>query len=81
MKFNNMIHIRFNTKFASNESSYEWRVIKDDLEFLVNFIDISVPCHTSSKYIDGVGIKYHITAESKDLTIEEAEGKRIAIIK
>lgn len=76
-----MIHIRFNTKFASNESIYEWRVIKGDLEFLVNFIDISVPCHTSSKYIKDVGMKYHITAESNNLTIKEMEGKKMAIIK
>lgn len=76
-----MIDIRFNTKFASNESQYEWRVIKGDLEFLVNFIDISAPCHTSSRNINGVGIKHHITAESNDLTIKEMEGKKVAIIK
>lgn len=76
-----MIDIRFNTKFAANESQFEWRVIKGDLEFLVNFIDISVPCHTSSRHIDGVGTKYHITAESNNLTIKEMEGKKVAIIK
>jgi hypothetical protein len=76
-----MIHIRFNTKFAVNESIYEWRVIKDDLEFLVNFVDISTPCHTSSMYIDGVGKKFHITAESNNLEIKEIEGKKLAVIK
>lgn len=64
-----MIDVRFNTKFSEGKSKYEWRVIKDDIEHLVNYVHISCHSHTTSRFIEGEGQKYHITANGNNINI------------
>ena len=64
-----MIDIRFNNNFTSGKSKYEWRVIKDNIEHLVNHVHINCHSYTSTKFIEGEGQKYHITANSNNLNI------------
>ena len=74
------VNIRFNTNFPS-KSQFEWRVIISDKEELVNGIRIECACYTTSEFIEGHGMKYHITAEASKVEITPSAGKRIAYIK
>ena len=65
------IKIRFNTNFPA-KSQYEWRVIVDGVEHLVNGINIQTPAYTSSEFIEGHGLKHHITTEAEFFSIVEA---------
>jgi hypothetical protein len=76
-----MIDIRYNTNFASGKSKFEWRVIKGDDEHLVNLVHIYCECKTTSRFIEGEGQKWHITAIGNDLQIVEDSGLKIAYIK
>lgn len=79
-----MIDIRFNTNFPIGKSKFEWRIIKDDVEYLVNHVYISCPTFTSTRFIEGEGQKYHITANTDKLNIvtstEEETEVKIAYI-
>jgi hypothetical protein len=52
------VDIRFNTNFPS-KSQYEWRVLIDGVETLVNNVRIETPCHTTSTFIEGQGMTWH----------------------
>lgn len=74
------VHIRFNTNFP-NKSQFEWRLIIDGKQELVNAIRIETPCYTTSEFIEGEGMKYHITAKANLVEITNSAGQRIAYIK
>jgi hypothetical protein len=64
-----MIDIRFNTNFPIGKSKFEWRVIKDGVEHLVNYVHINCKSHSTSRFIEGEGEKYHITANTDLISI------------
>ncbi len=74
-----VVKIRFNTNHPS-KSQFEWRLILDGVEHLVNDIRVEVPCYTTSEFIEGHGQKWHITCDAKDVEFED-KIKKIAIIK
>ena len=74
-----VVKIRFNTNYPS-KSQFEWRLILDGVEHLVNDIRVEVPCYTTSEFIEGHGQKWHITCDAKDVKFED-KIKKIAIIK
>jgi hypothetical protein len=57
------VDIRFNTNFPS-KSQYEWRVLIDGEETLVNNVKIETPCYTTSTFIEGQGMKWHLSTEA-----------------
>lgn len=69
-----IVDIRFNTKFPK-ESDLEWKVLVDGFEVLVNRVKINIPSYTTLSYIEGVGIKYHISAEANSVDISKNYGK------
>jgi hypothetical protein len=75
------VEIRFNTKFPEGKSKYEWRVLVDGKENLVNEIRIDCPSYTSERFIEGEGVKYHISANADSVEILEQAGITYAYIK
>ena len=75
------IDIRFNTNFP-DKSKFEWRVIVDGVETLVNNVRINTPSYTSSTFIEGTGMKWHISTKAETIIIDHAlANNKIAIIK
>lgn len=73
------VKIRFNTNFPE-KSPFEWRLIVDDVEYLVNSIVINTPCVTTKDYIEGIGEKYHIATEADIVKIHENDGSKFAFV-
>lgn len=65
------VDIRFNTNFPS-KSKYEWRVLIDGVETLVNNVKLEVPCYTTSSFIEGHGMKWHLSAESNNIEFDNS---------
>lgn len=65
------VDIRFNTNFPS-KSQFEWRLLIDGQEHLVNNVRIEVPCYTTSTFIEGHGMKWHITTEANEVNIDKS---------
>ncbi len=75
------IDIRFNTNFPS-KSQFEWRVLVNGQETLVNNVKIEVPCFTTSTFIEGHGLKWHISTEANTVEFNDSlVNNKIAIIK
>jgi hypothetical protein len=75
------VDIRFNTNFPS-KSQYEWRLLIDGEETLVNNIKIEIPCYTTSTFIGGHGMKWHISTEANIIELDNSlDNNTIAIIK
>jgi hypothetical protein len=75
------VDIRFNTNFPS-KSLYEWRVLIDGIETLVNNVEIEVPCYTTSTFIEGHGMKWHISTNANEVEFDNSLiTNKIAIIK
>jgi len=75
------VDIRFNTNFPT-KSKFEWRVIIDGVETLVNNVRIDTPSYTSSTFIEGAGMKWHISTKANEVIIDHAlTNNKIAIIK
>jgi hypothetical protein len=64
-----MIDIRFNNNFISGKSKFEWKVIKDNEQHFVNYVHINCKSYTTSRFIEGEGQKYHISADTNTMTI------------
>lgn len=64
------VNVRFNTDYPS-KSKFAWRVIHEGKETLVNEVRIEVPCFTTSEFIEGLGMKYHISADANGVIFEE----------
>jgi hypothetical protein len=65
---NNMtkVKIRYNTNATSDEDLH-WRIIIDDVEHLASNIIINCISYTTKDIIEGVGEKWHITCEPKEI--------------
>jgi len=75
------VDIRFNTNFPS-KSQFEWRVLIEGVETLVNNVRIETPCYTTSTFIEGHGMKWHISTEANEIEFNNSlVNNKIAIIK
>lgn len=75
------VDIRFNTNFPS-KSQFEWRVLIEGVETLVNNVKINTPCYTTSTFIEGHGMKWHISTEANEIEFNNSlVNNKIAIIK
>ncbi len=75
------VDIRFNTNFPT-KSQYEWRVLIDGQETLVNNVIINTPCYTTSSFIEGHGMKWHITTKANTIEFNNSfTNNKIATIK
>ena len=73
------IDIRFNTNFPTR-SNFEWRLLIDGEETLVNTIRCEVPTFTSTTFIEGHGMKWHMSADATSVEYSEIAGKKYAEI-
>jgi hypothetical protein len=73
------IDIRFNTNYPA-KSNFEWRVLEEGKETLVNFIRCNVPTYTTSTFIEGHGMKWHMSADATEVKYSEIAGKKYAEI-
>jgi predicted nucleic acid-binding Zn finger protein len=60
------VDIRFNTNYP-DRSKFEWRVLVDGEEHLANSVFCNVPSYSSSTFIEGQGMKWHMSASSADV--------------
>jgi hypothetical protein len=74
------VDIRFNTNFPS-KSKYEWRVLIDGVETLVNNVIIDTLYYTTSTFIEGQGMKWHLSADSNNVDFKDLPNNKIATIK
>lgn len=75
------VDIRFNTNFPS-KSQYEWRVLIDGVETLVNNVRIEIPCYTTTTFIEGQGMKWHLSTEANNFEFDNTlVNNKIATIK
>jgi hypothetical protein len=75
-----IVDIRFNTNFPL-KSKYEWRVLVDGNETLVNQVKCDCPSYTTSSFIEGHGMKWHLSTNANDISFYSTEDKKIAHIK
>lgn len=75
-----VVKIRFNTNYPS-KSQYEWRLIVEGEEQLVNSIRVEVPCFTTSEFIEGHGQKYHLSCDANNVEVQNILNKKQATIK
>jgi hypothetical protein len=64
------VDIRFNTAYPE-KSKFEWRVLVDGKENLVNTIRCEVPTFSSKTFIEGHGMKWHMSAIANQVIIQE----------
>jgi hypothetical protein len=64
------VDIRFNTNYP-DKSKFEWRVLVDGKENLVNTIRCEVPTFSSTTFIEGHGMKWHMSAVANQVLIQE----------
>jgi hypothetical protein len=75
------IDIRFNTNYPQ-KSQFEWRLLIDGEENLVNKIRCEVPTWTTSTFIEGHGMKWHLSCEAKEVIFDNSlNNNKLAIIK
>lgn len=70
------IQIRYNTDV--NDDFLYWRVIVNGEEKLASDIKINIPCYATKDFIEGVGMKHHISCESDNIVWDE-ENKSVTI--
>lgn len=63
------VDIRFNTNFPA-KSQFEWRLLIDGEEHLVNKIRCEVPTYTSETFIEGHGMKWHLSCKANEVIID-----------
>jgi len=75
------INIRNNTNYP-DKSQYQWRVLVNGFEHLVNSVRIETPTYTTSDFIEGHGLKHHITTQGNFFEVVSAgELNKVAYIK
>lgn len=74
-----IVDIRFNTNYPQ-KSQFEWRVLVDGKENLVNIVRCEVPTYTTSTFIEGHGMKWHMSADATDVRYATMDGKIYAEI-
>lgn len=70
------IKIRYNT--SVDDDFLYWRVLIEGVEYLVSDVIINVKSFTTKDFIEGVGMKHHITCESDEIIWNE-ENKVVTI--
>lgn len=73
------VDLRFNTNFPS-KSQYEWRLLIEGVEHLVNSVRIQTPCYTTSTFIEGHGMKWHLSTLANEILIQNIAGKKHATV-
>ena len=63
------VDIRFNTNYPE-KSKFEWRVLIDDVEHLVNNVVCDCPTFTTSTFIEGHGMKWHMSTNASHVMID-----------
>lgn len=74
------VDLRFNTNFPE-KSQFEWRLLINGEEHLVNSVRIQTPTYTTSAFIEGQGMKWHLSTSANTIEIELIAGKKHATIK
>lgn len=75
------VDIRFNTNFPI-KSQFQWRVLIDGEETLVNNVRCEVSTYTSETFIEGHGMKWHLSCEANEVIIDNSRtNNKIALIK
>ena len=74
-----IVDIRFNTNFPQ-KSQFEWRVLVNGEEHLVNAVKCNVPSYSTSTFIEGHGMKWHMSANANNVEYSEFAGKKYAEI-
>ena len=75
------VDIRFNTNFPS-KSQYEWRLLIDGVETLVNNIRCEVPAWTTQTFIEGHGMKWHMSCNANEVIFDNTlANNKLATIK
>ena len=74
------VDLRFNTNFPER-SQFEWRLLINADEHLVNSVRIETPTYTTSTFIEGQGMKWHLSTSANTIEIELIAGKKHATIK
>ena len=74
-----IVDIRFNTNYPQR-SQFEWRILVDGEETLVNELRCNVPTYSTSTFIEGQGMKWHLSAEANDVAYAVVAGKKYAEI-
>jgi len=64
-----LIQLRFNT-MVTPDSDLCWRLLIDGVEHLVSHVEMQVPVYTSKDLIPGVGEKWHISAQAREVIFE-----------
>lgn len=65
------VDIRFNTNYPS-KSQYEWRVLINGVETLVNNVRIETPSYTTATFIEGHGMKWHLSTEANEIEFDNS---------
>lgn len=73
------VDIRFNTNYPE-KSQFEWRLLVDGEETLVNVIRCNVPTYTTCTFIEGHGMKWHMSANANDIIYRNYLDKKYAEI-
>ena len=60
------VNIRYNTN-ARSDKDLHWRVLIDGFEHLASNVVINCASYTTKDIIEGVGEKWHITCEPKQI--------------
>lgn len=74
-----IVDIRFNTNYPQR-SQFEWRILINGEETLVNELKCYVPTYSTSTFIEGQGMKWHLSADANDVAYAEVDGKKYAEI-
>lgn len=64
------VNVRFNTDYPT-KSQFAWRVISEGKETLVNDVRFEIPCFTTAEFIEGLGMKYHLSADASVVEFQE----------
>lgn len=73
------VDIRFNTNYPER-SKFEWRILINGEETLVNKLRCNVPTYSTSTFIEGHGMKWHLSAEANDVIYAVVDDKKYAEI-
>ena len=62
------VKIRFNTYFKEGDNKIkEWRVLVNGFENFCNHVTVNCACRTTKDFIEGIGDKWHIGCEPKNI--------------
>ncbi len=74
------VKVRYNTNYPT-KSKFEWRVLVNGVEHLVNSVRIETVTYSSSDFIEGHGLKHHLQTDASFFEIVDNSDKLVAYIK